>query len=72
MRKMKEFVLIFDLPEKSHSDYVKVWRDLNKNNAKKIQQSVWKSEKLQELIDIATFIKKSGGHAIILEEKLIF
>lgn len=73
MRKMKEFVLIFDLPKESHSEYVKVWRDLNKiDNIKKVQHSVWKSEKINELIDIATFIKKSGGHAMILEEKLIF
>ena len=70
---MKEFVLIFDLPKKSHSNYVKVWRDLNKIiNIKKLQHSVWKSENLNELIDVANFIKKSGGHAMILEEKLIF
>ena len=69
---MKEFVLIFDVPRESVAVAVKTWRDLGKIGAKKLQHSVWKSEKLQDLIDIATFIKKSGGNASILEEKLIF
>lgn len=72
MRIMKEFVLIFDLPETMHSEYVKVWRELKKKNIKRMQQSVWKSGDLQSLIEIATFIKKSGGTVSILEEKLIF
>jgi hypothetical protein len=69
---MKDVVFIFDIPKKENTAKVKVWRDLNKMHAKKIQHSVWKSDDLKNLIDIASFIKKSGGHAIILEEKLIF
>lgn len=70
--RMKEFVLIYDVPRESVSVETKVWRDLQKIKAKKVQHSVWKSDKLQDLIDIATFIKKSGGEATILEEKLVF
>jgi hypothetical protein len=33
---------------------------------------MWKSDKLNKLIEIATLVKKSGGKARILEEKLIF
>jgi len=69
---MKGFVLIFDMPKKSHAHYVKIWRDLQKINAKMIHHSTWKSDDLKSLIDIASFIKKSGGAASILEEKLIF
>jgi len=69
---MKEGILIFDMPLDYRSEARKVQRDLNKINAKMVQQSVWKSNDLKSLIDIATFIKKSGGTASILEEKLIF
>lgn len=63
---------MFDIPREEHKIEVKVWRDLKRMDAKMIQHSVWKSDKLQDLIGIATFIKKSGGQATILEEKLIF
>lgn len=69
---MKEFVLIFDIPREPTRRETKVWRDLTKLGAKKLQHSVWKHSDLSKLIDIATFIKKSGGSATILEEKLIF
>lgn len=69
---MKDFILMFDIPKELNRVEVRVWRDLNKINAEKIQHSLWKSNKLKELIDIATFIKNSGGTARILEEKLIF
>jgi len=69
---MKDVIFIFDIPKKENTIKVKVWRDLKKMNAKKVQHSVWKSDDLKGFIDIANFIKKSGGHAIILEEKLIF
>lgn len=69
---MKELILIFDVPRESVAVAVKVWRDLNKMNAKKLQHSVWKSSDFQGLVEIASFIKKSGGEARILEEKFIF
>ncbi len=69
---MKEFVLIFDIPRDQHKVEVKVWRDLLKLDCKMVQHSVWKHGDLSKLIEIATFIKKSGGSATILEEKLVF
>ena len=69
---MKEFVLIYDVPREPTKIETKVWRDLQKYGAKKLQHSVWKYSDLSKLIDIATFIKKSGGSATILEEKLVF
>ncbi len=69
---MKEFVLIFDVQRDLHKVELKVNRDLHKLNAKMIQHSVWKHSDLSKLIEIATFIKKSGGSVTILEEKLVF
>jgi hypothetical protein len=69
---MKDAILIYDIPRESHSVAVQVLRDLQKINAKMIHHSTWKSDDSKSLIDIATFIKKSGGSASILEEKLIF
>ena len=64
--------MIFDVPRELHKVELKVNRDLHKLNSKMIQHSVWKYTDLSKLIEIATFIKKSGGSATILEEKLIF
>lgn len=69
---MKNYILSFDIPRENNSQRRKINRDLNKINAKMIHHSTWKSDKLNDLISIATFIKKSGGSASILEEKLIF
>ncbi|MBI2543207.1 MAG: hypothetical protein HYW24_03415 [Candidatus Aenigmarchaeota archaeon] len=68
----KEFVLIFDVPRDLHKVELKVNRDLHRHEAKMVQHSVWRHSDLSRLIEIATFIKKSGGSATILEEKLIF
>ncbi len=69
---MKDAILMFDIPRERHDVELKANRDLHKMNAKMIQHSVWKSDNLKNLIDIATFIKKNDGQASILEEKLIF
>jgi hypothetical protein len=69
---MKEAILIFDIPREHRNIELKAWRDLNKMNAKMIQHSVWESNNLKSLMDIALFVKKSGGEARILEEKFIF
>ena len=50
----------------------KAQRNLVKGGAKMIQFSLWESSDLQELIDIASFIKKSGGDARILKEQFVF
>jgi len=69
---MKKFVLIFDIPRGERNVELKTWRDLKKTKAKMVQHSVWKHTDLSKLIEITTFIKKSGGSATILEEKLVF
>ena len=69
---MKEFILVFDLPREMGSVKVRTWRELQKISAKMIQFSIWKSEKIDELIQLAIEIKKSGGSAKILEEKFVF
>lgn len=67
-----EFILIFDVPRQSQSLKRQVHRLLIKADAKQIQFSVWKHKNLQSLTDIASFIKKSGGDARILEERFVF
>ena len=69
---MKEYVLTFDIPRELASVRKKVHRDLIRIGAKKLQHSFWKSDKLQDFMTIAIFIKKAQGQATILEEKLIF
>lgn len=67
-----KYILSFDLPRELNTERRRINRDLNKMNAKMIHHSTWKSDDLKSLIEIASFIKKSGGSASILEEKLIF
>lgn len=67
-----EFILIFDIPRDSQALKRQVHRLLTRIGAKQIQFSVWKHDSLQELIDIASLIKKSGGDARILKEQFVF
>lgn len=69
---MKEFILSFDIPRNLSTERRRINRELNKIGAEIIHDSLWKSKNLTELIKIATMIKKFGGKARILEEKLIF
>lgn len=69
---MKEFILVFDLPREMGTVKVRTWRELQKIDARMIQFSIWKSEKLDELMKLAIDIKKSGGTAKIMEEKFVF
>lgn len=66
------FILIFDIPWRMGTLKRQVNRKLARANAEQIQQSVWKLDSLNELMDIAAWIKSSGGKASILEEKFIF
>lgn len=72
MTRMKEFILIFDIPKTRNTLKTQVWRELRRKNCSMVQFSIWKSDKLSNLIEIARFIKKSGGAASILEEKFVF
>ncbi|MBU5537580.1 MAG: hypothetical protein QW818_03940 [Candidatus Aenigmatarchaeota archaeon] len=66
------FILIYDIPTELESVQRQTHRLLVRNGCKQIQRSVWKSEELSTLMDIAIFVKKSGGDARILEEKFVF
>jgi CRISPR/Cas system-associated endoribonuclease Cas2 len=66
------YILIFDIPRENPILAVKVNRKLKEINAEKIQNSVWRSENLEELTKIALWIRNSGGKAQILEEKIVF
>lgn len=68
----EEFVLAFDIPTEHENFKLKINRELHRIKAKKVQRSMWKSDKLNELIRLATIIKNVGGKARVLEEKLIF
>ena len=67
-----KFILTFDIPREMKALQRKVQRDLAKEGAKMVQFSLWESSSLESLTDIASFIKKSGGDARILEERFVF
>ena len=69
---MTEFVLVFDIPRDKPLLALRVNRTLKRIGATKFQHSVWRSENLQDLISLATFIKRHGGKAAILEERFVF
>lgn len=66
------FALIFDIPLEEKSSAKQTQRMLTRIGARQIQRSVWSFDKLDSLIEIASFIKKSGGDARILEERFVF
>lgn len=71
MAESKEYVLIYDLPAGKKSMLVKVNRALHRLEAQKLQHSVWQSERLEDLGDIARMIKRAGGRATVLEKKVV-
>jgi len=66
------FILIFDIPREMKTLQRQVQRKLGRIGAEMVQFSVWKLEKLEELMDLAIWIRNSGGSARILEEKFLF
>jgi hypothetical protein len=68
----EEFILVFDIPRALNTLKVQVWRELRRSGCEMLQFSIWKSNDLKQLMNIALWIKKSGGRASILEEKFIF
>lgn len=65
-------VLIFDIPREMNTIEKRINRELHGISAEMMQHSVWRSNDISELMKIATEIKKSGGRALILEERFIF
>lgn len=66
------FVIVFDIPRWQATEKVRINRRLHKIGAERIQDSLWRHENLNELIEIAIRIRGIGGKAGILEEKFIF
>ncbi len=66
------FILSFDLPRNFNAARVRIFRELKRGNAEKIHDSLWKSDDLDFLIQIAIFIRSLNGRARILEEKFVF
>jgi len=56
-------VIVFDIPRKENTLLKRVNRELKRIGAKRLQFSVWQSDKLDELIEIALFISSNGGQA---------
>ena len=68
----KTFILSFDLPRNMNALRVRIFRRLKRMGAVKIHDSLWGSERLDELISLALLIKRFGGNARVLEEKFVF
>ncbi len=66
------YILVFDLPREKRYLRVKVNRILKKNKAKLIQHSVWASDKLKVLSEVALLIRQNNGKAEIYKAKKIF
>jgi hypothetical protein len=66
------FIISFDLPREMNSARVRLFRMLKSRNCKMIHESLWEGDNLKDLIEIASFIKKFGVRARILEEKFLF
>jgi methanogenic corrinoid protein MtbC1 len=45
---------------------------LHKNKAEMIQKSVWRSESLISLKEIAELIKREGARASVIREEILF
>ena len=65
-------VLIFDIPREMNTIEKRINRELHNIGAEMMQHSVWRLKEVSELMKIAIEIKKSGGRALILEERFLF
>jgi len=68
----KDFILVYDIPSQNSAWRKRIVRKLKKFDAKRIQDSVWRSSNLKFLVSLASEIKLMNGKALILEEKFIF
>ena len=69
---MDKHIIIYDIPRERRSLTVKVNRKLHAIKAEKLQHSIWESQMLEELKDIATMIRSYGGQALVLKKKIVF
>jgi hypothetical protein len=64
-------ILIFDIPRELAPLRSKIYRKLNKINARKIQDSIWASNSIDSLIELADEIKNSGASSQVLKIEVI-
>jgi len=57
------FILVFDIPRNEPLVELRINRELKRIGAKKLQFSVWQSDKLEKLVETALLIRSSGGQA---------
>lgn len=69
---MSEFLIAFDIPAKESLFKKKINQILKKTGAKMIQRSLWESENLNKLLNVAILIKNIGGKAHVFEAKVLF
>jgi len=67
----EKVALLFDIPRKLAPLRSKIHRQLNKINAEKIQDSVWTSNRIDVLIELADEIRSSGASAQVLKIEVI-
>jgi hypothetical protein len=64
-------LIAYDIPKTKHHLSVKVWRELNRINAKKISSSLWILEDNQNNLDafkkIKEIINQNGGNARVMK-----
>jgi CRISPR-associated endonuclease Cas2 len=69
---MPKFLIAFDIPTKEKLFKKKIYQILKKTGAKMTQRSLWESENLNELLNIAILIKNIGGKVYVFEAKVLF
>jgi len=66
------FVIVFDIPVREKVEKVRINRELRRMGARRVQDSFWRHENLNQLVNLAIRIRSIGGKAEILEEKFLF
>jgi CRISPR-associated endonuclease Cas2 len=67
-----KYIIIYDMPREKKVLHVQVNRKLHAIRAERLQHSIWESEVLENLKEIAAFIRAAGGEASVLEKKIVF
>jgi hypothetical protein len=60
---MRKFMLIFDIPRELNTLRNRIHRRLIKFDVEKVQDSVWASQNVNLLLDMAKEIKEEGASA---------
>jgi CRISPR/Cas system-associated endoribonuclease Cas2 len=65
------YLIVYDIRELDGRMRQRVSRRLRKIKALRLQQSVWESGMLGELMDLADSIGMAGGKALVLEKQIV-